>query len=194
MNRNARYFVVAAALLSVAGWVWLVAQSRGAQDNPTRDDVLKIAESIKKGNKDEATKQAKAMAKKLEGLEELMELFKKRADGGLGVGPKAGLVAPDGIEIKLVAIGRDAPTPATMKKEAEHLEEMAYAVAALAEVIHAKGPPRGKSKDWGEWATEMRAAAGKLAEAAKSKSGASLKTAAAKLNDTCNACHSKYRK
>lgn len=193
MSRHVPSVVLGASLSALALGIWLVPALYAGEENKYKSTVLKIAAEIKKGNKDAAATQAAALAKKIEDLEEIMELFKKRDEGGLGVGSKPKTVLPDGIEIKLVTMGMAAPGPGAVKKEAEALEEMAYHIAAIAEITKAKGPPKGKGKDWGEWSEAMRVGAQKLAEAAKAKSGPDLKTAASKLNDSCNACHSKYR-
>jgi cytochrome c556 len=74
---------------------------------------------------------------------------------------------------------------------------MAYRIAAIAEVAHAKPPEKEdakkKEKAWMQWSGDMGQAALGLADAAKSKKPADVKTAAAKLNTACNTCHGVFR-
>ena len=46
---------------------------------------------------------------------------------------------------------------------------------------------------WSQWSEAMRKSADELADAAKAKAPAAIKTAAAKLNSTCNNCHGVFR-
>src|SRR6266498_2965556 len=65
----------------------------------------KIAQAFEKGDQDSAKAQAKALAKKIEELNDVMHAFKPRTGKGkikgVGVGSKPGVVEPDGIELKL---------------------------------------------------------------------------------------------
>lgn len=194
MNKKVCVWSAGIAIMALGGMVYLAGQGNAGEGKGPKDAVLKIADALKKGDAAGADKQAAALAKKLEGLDELMELFKKRDKGGIGVGSKAGVVAPDGIEMKLVSMGRDAPGAAALKKEAEALEEMGYAIAALAKVTKAKPAAKVNAKEWSGWCDDMIAAGVKLSEAAKGKAAGDLKSASSKINASCNACHSKYRK
>jgi hypothetical protein len=186
--------LLGAVLLALASGVYLSSRALAQGKN---NDVLKIAALIKKGDKEGAKAAAESLAKKVEEMEELMEVFKPRKKGGIGVGDKPGAITPDGIEQKLLALGRDAPSPTALGKEAAALEEMAYAIAAVAEVTKAKAPKQnmGKKtvKDWNTWSDDMREAAVKLAEASKAKGAQDVKTAASKLNASCTNCHSVFR-
>jgi len=121
-----------------------------------------------------------------------MKLRKKGKGNAFGVGKKAGAIQPDGIELKLNAIGRDAPGQATVNKEAAALEKMAYQVAAIAEVAIHK-PPKDKAKLWIGWAKDLRKAAPELAKAAKSKSPAEIQKAATLMTKTCTSCHTEFK-
>jgi hypothetical protein len=182
-------------LLALGGWVLVSAQGNAAQPGKElKEGVLKIADTIKKGDMAGADAQAVALAKKVEDLGDLMDFFKKRDKGGIGVGSKAGVVVPDGIEMKLVGLGRESPSVAALKKEAASLEEMGYVVAAMAKVARAKPATGAKAKEWNGWCDAVAADAVKLSAAAKSQGAADLKTIARKINESCNACHSAYRK
>ncbi len=182
------------ALLVMAGWVFLASSGSAGEAAGLKDGVLKIAASVQKGDTAAAQSQAAVLAKKVEDLADLMELFKKRDKGGIGVGLKKGVVVPDGIEIKLVKMGRDAPSTSEATKEAEALQHMGAVVAAMAYVTKSKPPAKVKAKEWNGWCDDLAASGMKLSAAAKDHAPADLKAAASKINATCNACHSVYRK
>jgi hypothetical protein len=184
----------AIALLVMAGWVYVAGSGSAGEASPLKGGVLKIAAAIQKGDMASADTQALALAKKVEDLGDLMELFKKRDKGGIGVGLKKGVAVPDGIEVKLIKMGRDAPSSSEVTKEAEALEHMGAVVAAMAKVTKAKPPAKVKAKEWNGWCDELAASGMKLSAAAKDHAAADLKTIAHKINDTCNACHGVYRK
>ena len=96
-----------------------------------------------------------------------------------------------------VQLGRDGITPATLKKESAALEEMGHVISAIGEVARQFPPKMDKGKktkkDWITWTDDMRAAGIKFAEASKAKGAQDVKTAAAKLNSSCNNCHSMFR-
>ena len=86
----------AIAMLVTAGWVYLAAPGSAGEAAGHKEGVLKIAASLQKGDTAGADAQAVALAKKVEDLADLMELFKKRDKGGIGVGLKKGVANPDG--------------------------------------------------------------------------------------------------
>jgi hypothetical protein len=165
-------------------------------ENALAGKILKMADLIEKGDAAGAKTQAKALAKDTE-LDDVMNLFKPRKKKGIGVGDKPGVANPDGIEQKLIALGRDAPSGTTLTKEAKALQKMGYVMAAVAEFATAKAPEKDmgkkKVKDWTMWATEMREGSVAFADAAKSNSPAEVHKAAVKLNGACNNCHSVFR-
>jgi hypothetical protein len=195
MKRH-RMGIIGLAVTALAAFC--VAQGTGAGENKEVVSAIdKIAAAHKKGDKAAAEKEGQAVGKKLQELYEAMDLMKPRKKDGVGVGAKPGAITPDGIEQMLLKIGRDAPSPAFMNKSSDALEEMAYRIAGIAEVALAKSPAKDKGKqlvkDWVEWSKDMRDSALELAAASKAKSGANVKTAASKLNNSCNSCHSIFR-
>ena len=198
MNR-ARGWLVGLGLLALGLVITLAGRSTGGEEK-YKKSVLKIAAAIEKGNSAAAQAEAKALAKSLKDfdeIEDVMSVFKLREKNGIGVGTKPNAIIPDGIELKLLAIGRDAPGQATVNKEAEALEKMSYVIAAVAEVAIARPPDKDegkkKKKDFIRWAKEMREAAPGLAAAAKSKSPAEIQKAAAKINNVCTSCHTTFK-
>jgi hypothetical protein len=167
-------------------------QARTALQKGASADVLKLAAAIKAGDKDAVKTQATALAKL--DMDEVMDVFKPRSKGGIGVGKDKGKIIPDGIELKLQTMGRDAPSAAVLTKEGDALEEMAYVIAAVAEVAAIKGAPGGKQKDnWATWSKEMKEASSGLTKAVKSKGGAEVKSISTKINNNCAACHAVFK-
>ena len=174
-----------------------------AIDPKVKTAINKIAEALEKGDNATATKEAATLAKNTEELNDVMHAFKPRTTKkkggvtGLGVGPKAGVVTPDGIELKINAMARDGITSGSLKKEGSALIIAAWQTAAIAEVAIAKAPMKdiGKKKraDWMKWSEEMKVGSKELAAAVKSGSIADVKTAATKINSSCNSCHSVFR-
>src|SRR5437870_3761873 len=94
--------VIGMALLAGSLGVFLTDRGTGpvhaAQNKGVTDDILKIADSIKKGLPGAAKAQAAALANKVVGVDDVMDVFKPRKKNGLGVGKKPGAIVPDGIE------------------------------------------------------------------------------------------------
>lgn len=186
-----RWGAWAVALGAMFGTLYL-GNVHAGNEKALHESVFKIGDQLKAGDKTGATKAAADLSKKFEEVDEVMTLFKLRAKHGLGIA-RAPQPKNDGIEAKLREIARDAP----IAKDAEVIEEMAYLTAAIAEITALRAPEKdsGKKKrsDWINWSNEMRDAAMALAAAAKAKGGQEMKTAAAKVNNSCNNCHSVYR-
>src|SRR5262249_29943710 len=133
--------------------------------------------------------------------EDVMNLMALRKAGSkkfaFGVGDVPGKITPDGIEAKIMGLGRKAPPAKTLENESPALVKMAYRVAAISKVAQTKVPEKDegmkKRKDWIEWSQSMETTAKELAEAAKGKDPSKVKTAAAKLNSNCNNCHGTFR-
>jgi hypothetical protein len=193
MRFSARGLAVIASGLILG--VWILSDVRAADDYDPREPVLKLAGGIEKKDK-EVKQQAQAIAKKVE-MESLMHLFQLRSKKGLGVGSKAGAVMPDGIEKKVEVLADKALAGKALDDEAAGLEQMGYAMAAIAEVSLAKPPEKDmgkkKVKDWVKWSEDLRDASLALAEAAKKKDAAGLHKAADKANTSCNKCHDVFR-
>jgi hypothetical protein len=198
MRINARLLATGAAL-AILG-IWFLANpgnGSAADDKDVRDDVLKVAEALEKKDAPGARKQAEAVAKKNE-LEDVMGLFRLRTKKGLGVGPTAGVVKPDGIEAKIMALGKQPLRGSQLDTEAPALVQSAYVAAAIAEIARDKCPVDKKQGDkdpasWRNWTNDLEKASMDLAAAAEKKDAASIKTAANKMNSTCNACHAVFR-
>jgi cytochrome c556 len=127
--------------------------------------------------------------------------FMKRRDTAknkskvFGIGDPAGSIKPDGIEARLLILGKI--NKGQLDKESSALVIMGNRIAAIAEIAKAKVPEKDegskKKKDWLEWAGTMEQGAIELAGAARAKNLADLKKAAAKLNSACANCHGVFR-
>ena len=182
------------------GACFLPSRVASTSDKDPRPAIQKLADAIK-NNDDAKTKElAEELAKSNE-LLEVMNTLEKRDPAGkkmaFGVGDKPGAILPDGIEDKIQNMSRRPQPQKLIDKESADLTQMAYRVAAIAEVAKIKVPEKEegmkKKKDWIEWSEAMRKSAAELAEAAKGKDPAAIKTAAAKLNSSCNNCHGVFR-
>jgi hypothetical protein len=201
MKKQTRVLVMGAAALSLAIGL-LAAGIGGAADDKAdlRITIQKIADAIEKKDMDQAKKLAEEVAKGHD-LEDVMHLMSKRDPGGkakvYGVGKKPGTIQPDGIEAKVQNMGKKPLPQAQIDKESADLAEMAYRIAAIAVIAHAKPPekeePKKKKKDWMEWTDDMKKTALELADAAKSKKPVDIKNSVAKVNSTCNTCHGVFR-
>ena len=202
MSRHVRKLAVGLGVLSLGLW-FLAAGGQGVADDKAdvRAAVQKVADAVEKGDADTAKKLAEEIAKDQE-LENVMYLMKKRdskgkAKGYFGVGKQPGAIKPDGIEDKTQNLGKRPLEQKQLDKESDALAEMAYRIAAIAEIAKAKPGEKAdndkKKKEWAEYAETMRKEADALADAAKTKKPAEIKAAANKIYSTCNNCHGSFR-
>jgi len=195
-----RKFAIVSGISCVLVSVYLLvgtAASPARIDEKVKDAINKIAAALEKGDNATAKMEAETLVTKIEELNEVMHAFKprkaKKGATGLGVGHKAGVVTPDGIELKLNAITRDGITAGELKKEGAALVVAAWQTAAIAEVTIIKASDKNRD-EWLNLAAEMKTGAKELAVAAKGGSVAEVKTAVTKLNNSCTTCHMKFRK
>ena len=190
-----RFAVISATVLSLlaAAFFQIPGRSRADIDKGMHAALSRIAKALEKGDKATARKEAKALARKIEDLDDLMRSYKPRNKRGLGVGSKPSVVRPDGIEQKLYAIARDGIAPLQLAKEGEALTEAARMMAAIAEVTQYmwRGKDIGQQREarWIELATGVRDGARDLAAAAKKMDVMAVKAAAVKITNNCNNCH-----
>jgi hypothetical protein len=130
----------------------------------------------------------------------VMGLNRKRGkkNGGLGVGRKPGAVQPDGIEAKIAALAKTAPSTAELEEQGDALVRMAQVTAAVAEVTRLKCEVRQATgllnpKDWDKWSEGMRQSSLDLADAIRAKDGPRVKAVATRLHATCTSCHRIFR-
>jgi hypothetical protein len=179
-----------AALILATSHLW------AATDGEANGLINNVADMLQKGDTAGAKKAAKAVADKNE-VETIMTAFNTRKKKGIGVGPTANAVLPDGIELKLEAIVRDGITPAALQKEGEALARAGYVIAAVGHIAYDKAPGKdvGKQKksDWLEWSQGLAKSSEEFAVAAKGSSAADLKKAASKIKQNCDSCHAVFK-
>src|SRR5438876_7807192 len=199
MSTKVRMWIAGFTLAALIGLATMSSASNAAGDKDLNAVVKKIADAIKKGDKDEAKKLAAQAVKNkdlVEDIPDIMHMFRPRNKGGMGIGPNP-LANPtkDGIEVKLRDLGRDVP--AGVAKEAEALETTGYWIAAIGELAAAKGWEKdsGKrtKKAWKEGNEEMVKLGVEFAKAANGKGAQQIKSAAAKLIENCNRCHTTFK-
>jgi len=169
------------------------------------DDEAEAAAAVKKvadmvGKKDWAAlvKEGAPIAKKYD-LLDVMSVFKKREGdkGGLGVGPKAGAITPDGIQAKIDSMVEDGVTTKDLAhaKDLARMADISAAVASIAAKApndEAKKTPKD-TEQWEKFAKEMHDASRDFAKAVQGKDTNKVKAAATKLQGACTKCHEKYR-
>jgi soluble cytochrome b562 len=155
--------------------------------------VLDLCKDVAGGKaaKDVDAKAAK-IKKKYEELNTVMHIYKPRDKGGIGYG-KTG----QGIELKIIDLGKRKVAAASLDKEKDELVKMAninIAMAAIAKHYAPAKPKGGKGKkDWEGHTDDMRKAAEELRKAAKDGKADQIKKAANDLNNSCNNCHTDFR-
>ena len=193
MRRYTRV-MAAGALLGLG--LWIASQANGRTDEKeTREAVLKLIDTMKK-DPAAAKKQAEELAKKAD-LEDVMNLFKPRAKGGLGFNPKDD-AKKDGIELKLQFLAKTAPAKMELEKQAADYNRLIEVAQAVAEVAtYAKVPKpqtAGKGpKDWKQYTDDVKKGLKELGDSVKSGDPAKVKTAAGAVNTACNNCHTDFR-
>ena len=168
------------------------------------DDEAEAAAAVKKvadmvGKKDWAAlvKEGAPIGKKHD-LLDVMSVFKKREGdkGGLGVGPKAGVIMPDGIQAKIDSMVEGVTTKdLAHAKDLARMADIAAAVASIAAKApndEAKKTPKD-TEQWEKFAKEMHDASREFARAVQGKDTNKVKAAATKLQGSCTKCHEKYR-
>jgi cytochrome c556 len=154
---------------------------------PYNADILKLIDGT--GSPEEIAKKAD--------LGELMQAFKPRSKGGLGIGPTADTIKPDGIEQKFIDLGKSKKglSKSDLAKQGDALVRAAEVTKAISDVTLLYADKEGKKNPtkWKQFAGDMKKAAGDLSAAAKKSDSDGIKKAVNKINASCNDCHSDFR-
>jgi hypothetical protein len=185
-----RLFIAIALVAGMAAWA-------AADQDSVRNDILKLAETIARGDHSAADQQAADIAKKSQ-LENVMDLLKLRNKQGLGIGPAPGTMKPDGIEAQIINLSKKAMKPNDLEARAKDLAQAARITAAIALVAQRSCPVAKKEaekdpKQWAGWSHDMYEEALRLAAAAEAHDPKDLKAVASKLDSSCNACHAVFK-
>jgi cytochrome c556 len=200
MTRHARRLGTGALLaLGIA----VLAGANAARADDEEDKAIKeaqkqvdqVAKGVEEGKLDK-TAVAKIKAK-FDELNTVMHGFKPRKKKGFGVGAKPEAIVPDGIELKLLDMGKRKMSKIALTKDKDALVKMAYRTAAIAEVakLYAPTKPKGGKgpADWKKYATDMKKYSLELIDALKKGDPAQVKTVTNNLNSSCNSCHTDFR-
>jgi cytochrome c556 len=200
MGVNSRLLAGGAAVLALAVLVLVAPRSAlRADENPDEKEVKKGEDILVKDSADpDAMKKAgEEIMKAKVSLKAAMYAFKLRSAGGLGIGPKADAIKPDGIEAKLINLSKKELAKGAVGTEAPDLEKTAQVCEAMSYVTEAFAPKKKVGdkdpKDWAQFTMEMRTAAADLAKAAGKKDGKGITAAAKNLTAACNNCHGEFR-
>ena len=194
MTKRRVVILATLVVLALSGWAAWSAIDRGEAA-----DIQRLADRVAKQNDTALKEEGEALAKKYKNLGPFMSLFKARTvKGGLGVGKKAGAIQPDGIEAKIKALAKTAPSTAELEAQSDALLRMTEVTIAVAEVAKHKCEVDKKvgymdPANWNRWSEGMQQSSRELAEAVTVKDGAHVKVAAAKLYSNCNNCHRVFR-
>jgi hypothetical protein len=151
--------------------------------------LLKLMDTMHKGGNIKAD--LEAIKKQFpDELKPLMNIFKPRGKGGLGVGPPG---KADGIEMKIINLSsKRALSKADLSKQQNDLLKIADVSKAIAEVADMY-PPKKDVDKWKKFDDDMRKGASELIAAVKSGDPKAVKTAATNLNASCTDCHAGFR-
>jgi hypothetical protein len=195
MTKRGAFALTTIAVLTLSAWLLWSTIHRGEAA-----DIQHLADLVAKKEDGALKKEAEKIAKRNNDLGTLMKLFKARTKegGGLGVGKKAGVIQPDGIEAKIKELAKKGASAAELDEQGGDLIRLAYVTAAIALVTKHKCEVDRevgylKPADWGRWSEGMQQASLDLAEAVQDGDGARVKAAAAKLSSHCTSCHRIFR-
>jgi hypothetical protein len=166
-----------------------------------RADVLKLTDKIAAGAKAAEVQEAAEEIAKRHDWEFVMQTLYPRAKGGIGVGGKPGAIRPDGIELKLIAIGNPAPKWQLSEKDLtaqkDDLVRMAQATLAIGRLAPSYAPkkdsPGRPIKAWLDFSEELQTKSQDLIDAVKGGEPKRVQKAAGRLVSVCNDCHMVFR-
>jgi hypothetical protein len=163
--------------------------------------VLEIADDVAAKKDDDVKKKVTAYVKTLDDYKDLeapMKIMALRDNGGLGFGPKGSIPGPDGIEARLINLGRRPLSEKDLAAQSAALSKSADIISAISEMALVKGPTKKVGnkdpKDWMRWSQDMKDGATALSAAVAKKDPTAIKEAAEKLNVTCTDCHNVFKK
>lgn len=180
---------------SVALLLGLLVLGTGGAANPVVVQGIQGVAVALERNPAGVNAQANAVAPALKDMDGIMELFKTRSRGGFGVGPQPGVIKPDGIESKIMALDKRPPTAPDLAANGVALAELGYRSAAVGLVI-ANKVPEDKKKDaqaWQQASADLTKNAVAFAEAVKKGVPDDVQKTAKALNNTCVKCHEAFR-
>jgi cytochrome c556 len=123
--------------------------------------------------------------------------YKPREKGGLGVGAKAGVIRPDGVEAKMISMSKKPMPAKQLEKESEDLIKLAEVSKAIAEIAELNTPKKDEPKkpvaDWKTFNKRQKDSTKDFIDAVKAKDPDKLLDATKNLYSSCTNCHSVFR-
>ena len=183
--RNLRVGLLA---LFVAGLALLTA-NHGVGAPPTKEEIQKARDAI-----EEMVKTAGKGADKVAASNEIaavMQAFKPEAKGGI--------MAGQGIELKVMALAKKTVPADQLAKESADLIKMAQHTKAIGDINHYYAPkdkkPKMDPKDWVKYNDDMKKFSLELVEVLKKPKAdpAEVKKVSNSLNSSCVNCHTTFR-
>jgi hypothetical protein len=182
--------------LSLLALLFLLAGSVAVCQEKAKEptSLLDLAKLSEDGQ--DVVKPAAALSQRLKELKAVMSSYKSRARKGIGTGPPS---PDDGIETKIIALGKQAPSAASLKKDKEKadLVRIAHVNLAVSEMARHYKPKKmreGKTrKDWLEHCDELKSGAERLLKAVKAGDAKEVQRGAAVMQSACNRCHEDFR-
>lgn len=156
--------------------------SKGKQSEATAA-VLKLAADLKPDDPAALRKEAAGLAARY-GLEEVMKTTRPSSRGGVG------------LESRIRALSRNALEKEALTRQADELARLGRVGAVIALVADSQTPKKKGAdlKEWKGYAKEMQDASVALLKAVKAGDTKKVQASAERLNTSCTACHSSFRK
>jgi hypothetical protein len=125
-----------------------------------------------------------------------MNHLRPKKKGGDGMHPDLQTTGPlknlNSIEEKFHTLAKKKLTPTALGKSAKEMVLLGYRTAVLAEVVNDLAPAQ-KTKQWRDFAMQMRASAISLAHASEKKDADGIFKAGTSLDASCNNCHAVFK-
>jgi hypothetical protein len=188
------------AVVLALGMVLSAGSGKAADAKKIRASILKAADLLQKGEEDAAKKEIAALAKEKDlPLDEVMETLKLRKSKGFGVGKEPISGVADGIESLIGNLEKRVPAAKVLEDHNADIARAAYISAVIGALVKDRSPVAKKTgdkdpADWKKWSEDMYSQSVELANAIKGKKAPEIKASAKKLNNTCLACHSPFKK
>jgi hypothetical protein len=127
-------------------------------------------------------------------LEHVMNGFKLRTKGGIGVGSQGDGIKPDGIESKIQALTKGKMSPDDLRAQGPALIKMIQITRAIGDISAFYPDPAKKDPEaWKKFNEDMIKATKDVQDAIKGNDPTKLKKSVSMLNTSCNECHEKFR-
>ena len=169
----------------------LATKTFSADDDEDKKKTAAAREAIIKLSQGKGT--AKGVAGKHE-LDSVMNGFKLRSKGGIGVGDPMDNIKPDGIESKIRALGKTSLAPGALKMEGPALMKMIQITRTIGDIAgHYPDAAKKDPKDWKKFNENMIKYAKDMEDAIKASDPTRLKLASGRLEKSCIECHDKFR-